>query len=161
MLKTILASLLLTGLIFAQQTQVAVGASNTIFTFPEGWEVIYDAEAEMHQAINSDGTVTIILQELPATSDEIVAASRDGILNTYTEVEFDEDKKDNFGGFDVTLMAAMGTNPDLESKVLIMVAVYTIDESNCVQFMCEVNSEPQETTMSQIKDIATSITKAD
>ncbi len=160
MLRTMLATLLLTGLIFAQQTQVAVGASNTLFSFPENWKITYDPEAEMHEAVNSDGTVTIILQEFPATSDEIVAATRDGILDTYTDVEFDEDKKDNLGGFDVTLMSAMGINPDTGGEVLVMAAIYTIDDYTCINFMCEISSEPEGTTMSEIKDIAGSISKA-
>lgn len=167
MFKAALFTLIFSVSIFAQvmdtntgsqpYSEVAVGDSYTLFNFPDGWEITYDPETEMHEAVNSDQSVVIILQEINATADEILAVSKDRILESYTDVEFDNDQSDNFNGFDVKLMAAMGKNPDSGEKVLVMIAIYTIDESTCIQLLCEINSEPDETNMDEIKGIATSI----
>jgi len=155
MIKTAFAVILLSFSIFAQ-TQIYFEKSNATFTIPDGCTVDYDNEG-LYSVKSADGLVEITLQEIEADATTISNTTMDAIQDNFTDVHFEDQRTDNFNGIDVLLDAVQCKDGETGEDVMIMVAVYDIADTVCIQFVATFNPENNQAVMDLIRNVAGSI----
>lgn len=155
MYKIFMAAVLLSVSIFAQ-TPVYFPQTFTKFTAPEGCTVDYDNEG-LYIIRTPGGEVEITLQEIETDAVTISNQTIEAINDNFDDIEFETQQNEVFGGVNVILNAAQCTDRSSGNKIFIMLAVYEISDSMCIQLVAQFPSEPAEEEIELVRVVAESI----
>lgn len=155
MYKTFIAAILFSISVYAQ-TPVYFSQTLTQFTVPDGCSIDYDNEG-LYIIRPDDGAVEITLQELSTDARTISERTLESVNDNFDDIQFDAQQNEVFNGIKVILDAAQCTDRKSGNKLFIMIAVYEISETMCIQLVAQFTSEPTEKEVDLVRSVAESI----
>jgi len=159
MLKTLALFIFLATAAFAQN-EVIMGSQQYSFTFPEGWEVNYDADHPSGiLALSQNKEIDMAIYELRATMEEVLAATGTEISDNYESVEDYMASDDVRNGIPVKIINAAVVLPNSDVITGLTVMLFQVSDEMIIKIYCELKADVSGMTYSEMELIIDSLKK--